>query len=194
MSERINWLEEYKIMRRVAGRHNYRLDGLTDLLVRAWGMSVLDLGCSRGAAGMDFANHGAKLVHGCDLDKDAVFVARSTFIDLRNVESKFEVVDLTKPKALDAFGSQQYDTILMLATYHKLKRIMPQPALSELVKDCANRCRRFFAWRGTSEKHQENEAEMTALDRDLEHFKMKRIHTSYISQELGVAAIWAKRI
>lgn len=190
----INWLEEYKIMRRVAGRHDMRLDGMSDLLVRATGMSVLDLGCSRGAAGLDFARHGAKLVHGCDLDTDAVFVARSNFIDLRAVSSRFEVIDLTKKDALATFGHQKYDTVLMLATYHKLKRVMPAESLSVLVRDAADRSSRFFAWRGTSEKYQENEAEIAALDRDLGHAKMSRIHTSYISQELGVAAIWAKRV
>lgn len=195
MSDRINWLEEYKIMRRVGGRHDMRLDGMTDLLVRASGMHVLDLGCNRGAAGFDFFRYGAKVVHGCDLNNDGeIFAARHWFSDLRNVEARFEIVDLTKPKALSVFGDHQYDTVLMLATYHKLKRVMPQPALSELVKDAGNRTRRFFAWRGTSEKHQENEAEMANLDRDLQHCKMKRIHTSYISMELGVAAIWSKQV
>lgn len=185
----MSWLDEYKIMRRVAGRHNYRMDGLTDLLVRAQGMSVLDIGCSRGMAGHDFANHGAKIVHGCELDKDAVFVARSVFADIRNVDSKFEVVDLTKPKALDGFNAE-YDMVLMLATYHKLKRVMPQSSLTELTRQLATKAKRYFAWRGTSEKREENEMEMRQLDRDL--VGMKRIHTSYISQELGVAAIWSK--
>lgn len=190
----MNWLEEFKIMRRVAGRHNYRLDGLTDLLVRAQGMSVLDIGCSRGMAGHDFANHGATRVHGCDLDKDAVFVARSVFVDIRSVDSKFEVVDLSAGAAsLSVFGQQKYDTVLMLATYHKLKRVMPQDKLAALITGLADRTIRFFAWRGTSEKVQENEAELAVLDRDLSRCNMRRIHTSYISQELGVAAIWARR-
>lgn len=192
----MNWFDEYKVIRRVAGRHDYRLDGLTDLLVRAHGMAILDLGCNRGMAGHDFAQHGALLVHGCDLNNDGeIFVARSVFADIRNVESKFEIVDLTRPNALQgAFGDQEYDAILMLATYHKLKRVMQPAALAELVQDIGRRSRRYFAWRGTSEKHQENEAEMAALDRELERQNFKRIHTSYISLELGVAAIWGKKL
>jgi SAM-dependent methyltransferase len=190
----VNWLEEHRIMRRVGGRCDYRLDGLSDLLVRANGMSVLDLGCNRGMIGKDFADRGATLVHGCDIDEAAIFVSRSVFIDIRNVASKFEVVDLSVGAAsLEVFGTQKYDTILMIATYHKLKRIMSPEALSELVKALGERTIRFFAWRGTSEKHQENEVEMKNLDRDLESCRMKRIHTSYISRELGVAAVWAKR-
>jgi SAM-dependent methyltransferase len=176
-------------MRRVRGRHDYRMDGLTDLLIRAQGMSVLDLGCNRGMVGKDFSDHGARKVHGCDLDKDVIFVARSVFIDIRNVDSKFEVVDLTKPSALSVFDPE-YDTVLMLATYHKLKRVMQPADLSELIRVVASKAKRYFAWRGTSEKREDNEQEMRQLDRDLGG--MKRIHTSYISQELGVAAIWSK--
>jgi hypothetical protein len=190
-------MEEWKVIRRVGGRHDYRLDGLTDLLLRAQGMALLDIGCNRGMVGKDFADRGARLIHGCDLNNDGeLFVARSVFADIRNVESKFEIVDLTGgPRAIEgAFGQQQYDAILMLATYHKLKRIMPADKLSDLVKHLAGRTIRFFAWRGTSEKHHENEVEMASLDRDLERCDMKRIHTSYMSQELGVAAIWGKRV
>ncbi len=185
----MSWLDEYKVMRRVAGRHDYRMDGLTDLLLRAQGMSVLDLGCNRGMAGKDFSDNGARKVHGCDLDKDVIFVARSVFADIRNVNSKFEVVDLTRPNTLAMFDPE-YDTVLMLATYHKLKRVMTQQALTELMRGIAAKSKRYFAWRGTSEKRQENEIEMRQLDRDLSG--MNRIHTSYISQELGVAAIWSK--
>lgn len=185
----MSWLDEYKVMRRVAGRHNYRMDGLTDLLMRAQGISVLDLGCNRGMAGHDFANNGARKVHGCDLDKDVIFVAKSIFADIRNVESKHEVVDLTQPNALAQFDPE-YDVVLMLATYHKLKRVMTPQALSDLVRVLAGKSKRYFAWRATSEKREDNEVEMRQLDRDLAG--MKRIHTSYISQELGVAAIWSK--
>jgi len=33
---------------------------------------------------------------------------------------------------------------------------------------------------------------MTMLDRELGSVDMRRIHTSYISRTLGVAAIWAR--
>lgn len=186
-------LDEHKIMRRVAGHHNYRMDGLTDLLVRAQGMSVLDLGCNRGMAGYDFANHGARLVHGCDLDSDAVFVARSVFADMRNVESVHICADLTKgPDALKPLGERHYDTILMLATYHKIKRVMKPGDLSSLIKHLGQRAIKYFAWRATSDKPIENEAEMGQLDHDLGPVGLKRVHTSTMSLELGIAAIWRR--
>lgn len=186
MSERLH--------RRVAGYHDIRLDGITDLLLRAPGASVMDVGCNRGLVGFEFANNGATLVHGCDNYVEGIETARHLFCDLRSVESRFEVVDLAAgPPSLLPFGPQRYDIVVMLATYHKLKRIMTPENMSALVKDFGNRTQKYFAWRATSEKLSENETEMYQLDKDLGDCRLKRIHTSYISQALGVAAIWARQ-
>jgi SAM-dependent methyltransferase len=185
--------DERRIMRRVGGPHNYRLDGIGDLLTRARGASVMDLGCNRGQVGHDFVLNGAITLHGCDIDEDSVAVARKWFIDFKQVQSRFEVLDLTAgPKSLEAFGAMRYDIILMLATYHKIKRQMPAKLLSELSRDLARRTIKYFAWRGTSEDRPANEAELVALDVDLKAGGLRRIHTSYLSETLGVAAIWAR--
>jgi len=115
------------------------------------------------------------------------------FADLRNVESQFECVDLTRgPKALSKFGGRSYDIVLMLATYHKLKRIMSDDALADLMGYFGTITTKWFAWRGTSEKISDNESEMTALDKVLRGCKLRRVHTSYLSHTLGVAAIWER--
>lgn len=179
-------------MRRVAGYHDLRMDGLTDLVARARGASVMDIGCNRGLVGFEFANNGASLVHGCDNYEPGILTARELFADLRAVRSQFEVVDLTKSDALRPFGEQRYDVTVMLATYHKLKRVMPAPKLSDLIKTVAGLTSRFFAWRGTSDKPKENEQEMAVLDADLGDCGFRRVHTSTLS-DLGLAAIWAHR-
>lgn len=177
-----------RLHRRVAGWHDIRLDGLTDLLLRAPGASVLDIGCNRGLVGFEFFANGAKRVHGVDIDGPCIDVARGLFADLRNCESRFEVRDLTQPDALN-WCDAQYTIVVMLATYHKLKRQMKPGDLSALVGRLGRKTNRFFAWRGTSHDHAANDEEMRALDRDL---GLKRIHTSHISKELGVAAIWER--
>lgn len=183
----------YRVQRRVAGYHDVRMDGMADLLLRARDMSVLDLGCNRGMVGFEFACNGASLVHGCDIYETGITVAREVFADLRSTEARFEVIDLTKgPDALAIFGGQKYDVTLMLATYHKLKRIMPAGELSDLIKAIGKRTKTYFAWRGTSDKAGENHDEMMALDRDLGTVGMTRIHTSLISTELGICAIWGR--
>jgi SAM-dependent methyltransferase len=185
---------ENKLMRRVAGYHDIRMDGMTDLVMRARDASVLDLGCNRGLVGFEFANNGASLVHGCDIDPECITVARHLFADLRSVKSQFEVVDLSKGiSSLKVFGDQKYDITLMLATYHKLKRLMSEKALNDLMKEIAARTNKFFAWRATSDKQDENEQEKRRLDRDLEACGFRRIHTSLISLQLGLAAIWVRR-
>lgn len=182
----MNKRDEHNLQRRVAGYHDIRLDGLTDLVLRAKGASVLDLGCNRGLVGFEMANNGARLVHGCDIDAGCIDVARGVFADLRSVESKFEVVDLTK--ALP-FPKQHYDIVLMIATYHKLKRVMPAQALTELIENLASRTDKFFAWRGNGNDDEAKE-EMAHLDRYLHG--LHRVHTSSLSLSLGLAAIWAR--
>lgn len=183
-----------KLQRRVAGYHDIRLDGITDLLLRARGASVMDIGCNRGLVGFEFAQNGATRVHGCDIYGDGINCARQIFCDLRSIESQFEIVDLTQGAgALKPFGANRYDTIVMLATYHKLKRNMAQSTLSELMVELGNRTIRYFGWRGTSEKQIENDNEIQIIDRDLVGCGLRKIHTSYISRELGVACIWERK-
>lgn len=181
-------------MRRVAGYHDVRLDGIYDLVLRARGMSVLDVGCNRGMVGWELAQNGARLVHGCDNYEEGIKFARHLFCDDRGQkDSQFEVVDLTKgASSLNVFGDGGYDLILFLATYHKLRRVMDAELLSGLVKNLGSRTLKYFAWRGT-DKRDENEAELHDLDRDLGAHKLKRIHTSWISKQIGCAAIWEKQ-
>lgn len=183
----------YKVQRRVAGLNNIRLDGIADLTMRAKGKTVFDIGCNRGMVGYQFAENYASIVHGCDIYEDGIKVAREVFADLRSVESRFEVVDLTKgPGGLKVFEMNGYDIVLCLATYHKLKRVMPADKLTELMQFFGNWTKKYFAWRGTSEQLEENEEEIRRLDRDLKEVGLQRIHTSYISNDLGVAAIWGR--
>lgn len=183
----------YEKQVKVRGTGFNRLQGIESLYWKADGARIFDIGCNRGAVGYDLASWGASLVHGCDIDEDGLNSARGLFADLRNVESRFERVDLTEgPKGLQIFGAQQYDITLCLATYHKLKRLMRPEDLTRLVQAFGGWTRGYFAWRATSDKHDENDEEMRALDRDLGPVGLSRIHTSYISGELGVAAIWAR--
>lgn len=186
-------MPERKIMRRVAGFHDIRLDGMTDLLMRAAGAAVMDIGCNRGLVGLEFAGNGARLVHGCDNYAQGIEAAREIFADLRCCDSQFEIADLSAgPSSLAPFRGTQYDIVTCLATYHKLKRVMSAADLTALMQQFGVQTKSYFGWRGTSDKPAENEQEMVALDRDLGSVGLKRIHTSYISRELGVAAIWGR--
>lgn len=181
-----------KLQRRVAGYHDLRLDGISDLLFRARGASVFDVGCNRGLVGFEFANNGARLVHGCDNVPEVIRTAQELFADLRNVQSRFEVVDLTQgPDALKVFGNGQYDITVLLATVHKIARMMSGPALSILQRHLGRMTTKYLAWRSTATDIGANEIEMGRLDNDLGAVGLKRVQTSYLS-DLGPAAIWAR--
>lgn len=181
------------MQRRVAGFHDIRMDGMTDLVMRAKGSSVFDIGCNRGLVAFEFANNGANIVHGCDIYAEGIETARHLFADFRHVKSHFEIVDLTRgPDALKVFDRKEYDIVLLLATYHKLKRSMPKDKLTELIKHFGKSTKHYFAWRATSDKPQDNEQELEVLDADLGSVGLQRVQTSYISRSLGVAAIWGR--
>lgn len=185
---------DYRTQVRVRGSGLNRLDGMADLYSRTAGAKVFDIGLNRGSVSYDMALAGAAQVDGCDIYEKGVETARELFADLRYVESRFEVVDLTKgPAALKPFAGRKYDITLCLATYHKLKRVMPADELSALMQHFGRWTTGYFGWRGTSDQHEDNDAEIAALDRDLGAAGLVRIHTSYISAELGAAAIWGRR-
>jgi SAM-dependent methyltransferase len=188
--------DEHRLQHRVAGYHDIRLDGITDILTRAEGMRVLDLGANRGMIALEFARYRAALIHGCDNYEQGMeaaqaagsHIAAELLADKRYLEAKFAVVDLTKEIP---FPGQRYDIVLMIATYHKLKRIMPAGALSKLIQNLAGRTERWFVWRGPSDVAEGME-ELAALDRELS-LTFDRVQTSTLSKTLGVAAIWERK-
>lgn len=126
---------------------------------------------------------------GCDNYADGIVACRHLFADLRSVKHRFEVVDLTAGadgmrKAFGPDADLTHDIVLMLATYHKLIRIMPTPELSQLIRWFGSKTGKYFAWRGY-------EKEIKSLDHDLGRAGLKRIHTSMIS-DIQPAAIWAR--
>ena len=180
---------EHGVHRRVAGHHDLRLDGIGDLLFRASGASVLDVGSNRGMAGYEFACNGAKLIHGIDNYELGITVSREVFADIRNVVHRFEVVDLTGGEAAikTAFGDSygRYDIVLLLAVVHKLKRIMPPKEFRALMLGFGTRAIRYVGWRGYEE-------EIPYLDEVFRDAGLFRIHTSSISESITPAAIWRR--
>lgn len=178
------------MMRRVQGDHDLRLDGISDLLTRARGATTFDIGCDNAAVSDDFARNGAIRVMGCDIDADCIVASRHRLRNLRCVPHRFEIVDLTGgPAAMKAaFGRDadlKHDIVTMLATYHKLKRVMGKSDLAALVRWFGDRTARYFGWRGYEE-------EIPVLDETLKPCGLTRIHTSLIS-DIQPAAIWARK-
>lgn len=174
------------VRRVVAGLHDIRFDGLSDLLLRARGRSVLDVGCNRGHTLYDFALNGAKLVHGCDIFGPGMAAARQWFAEVRDCDSQFEAIDLSKgPASLSVFGDNRYDIVLLLGVYHKIKREMSEELLSQLMISLGHRAIEFFGWSGYVE-------ELIQLDLDMEAAGLKRIHTSEIGGVGHPAAIWRR--
>jgi 2-polyprenyl-3-methyl-5-hydroxy-6-metoxy-1,4-benzoquinol methylase len=180
-------MDEVHPQRRVIGIHDIRFDGISDLLLRAKGCSVLDVGCNRGHVCYDFVINGARLVHGCDIYGPGIQTARQWFAELPHVQSKFEVVNLEEgPAAVSkAFGIERYDIILLLGTSHKLKRVVTPESLSHLVRHLGERTLTYFAWNGYFE-------DLEKLDDDLTAVGLRQIHISELAMPGQPAAIWRR--
>lgn len=180
-------MDELHPVRRVLGLHEMRFDGLSDLLLRAHGCSVFDVGCNRGHLGWEFAINGASMVHGCDIDQPSIQCARMWFSEHPHVESKFEVVDLEKgPDAVrGAFGEQHYDMLLLSGVQHKLKRVMSKPDIEKLLVHLGVRARHYFAWNGYAE-------DLAQMDSCLAAAHLTRVHTSALALQERPSAIWKR--
>lgn len=159
----------------------HRLDGLSDLLSRCAGKSVFDVGCNRGRVAYEFERYGASIIHGCDNYDKGIEAANEWFADLRDVKSRFHLVDLRGGGAAieRAFGQAllaRYDIVLVLAVYHKLARVMKSDELDKLVRWLGDHCGKFFVWRGSS-------AEREPISRALPA-QFRAIHYSEISEIL----------
>lgn len=180
-------MDEKDPKRRVHGLHDVRWDGLSDLLMRARGRSVLDVGCNRGHTLYDFALNGAKLVHGCDIYGPGMAAAQQWFTEVRDCEAKFVAVDLMAGAAAlqQAFANQRYDIVLMIGVLHKLKREMQPEALSGLMRNLGGRTIEFFGWSGYPD-------EVPQVDFDMSAAGLRRIHTSEMAGIGHPAAIWKR--
>lgn len=178
-----------RLLRRVQGDFDFRLVGISDVLLYAPGASVLDIGSNRGRVCDEFARNGATRVIGLDNYVDGVIASRHLFCDYRTVEHRFEVVDLTGGPAqirhvLGKDADLTHDITVILATVHKLKRIMPLDKLKELLHFFAEHTGRFFAWRGYLE-------EIQMLDAAWGKYGFERVQTSTLGQQ--PTALWMRK-
>ena len=188
---RLRFLSKERLFnKRVAGLHNNRMDGMSDLLVRCRDKKILDIGCNRGMVSYDFASHGAKTVHGCDNYEPGILAATEVFADFPVVDSLFKVIDLSKgfDNLTQSFGNAfgGYDIVLFLALDHELQRFMSQSEIDALVEGLANNCRSYFAYRGRTYDHYEKIFNSCGFN---------RVHFSNLAAyEFGApAVIWEKQ-
>lgn len=135
--------------------------------------------------GFEFANNGARLVHGCDVYERGIETAREIFADIRNCRSQFEVVDLTQgPGALAVFGRGEYDLTLILAVVHKLARVMSEESLRDLLRSLAARTTHYVAANAIDEQADLMEECFSPLG-------FRRVHWSKIST-FGLGVIWQR--
>lgn len=124
--------------------------GFADLYPFVRGASVLDVGCKRGLICYEFAAHGAAAVHGIDRNEQFIGIAREVFFDISSCEHSFTCADALKLE-WEFFRPAYADIVLMIATYHKLRRQDANRAV-EVIRVLGARAQQFFVWTGYSKE------------------------------------------
>jgi SAM-dependent methyltransferase len=90
--------------------------GLEPAFATCAGKSVLDLGCAEGLLAHEFARRGAREVHGLELVREHVAVARQLAAGLN---CTFEVANLQE--VVQSEPARGYDIVCALAVIHKIR-------------------------------------------------------------------------
>jgi hypothetical protein len=126
-----------------------RLSGLQPLLERAAGCSVIDFGAAEGVVGREFLKHGAKKLHGFELDAGRVNTANALCAEWR--DAAFRAADLSDWDAFHAAHAdlieEAYDIVLYLGIQHHL----PPGARLVTLQNSMRLARRYFAVRTSAQ-------------------------------------------
>ena len=128
-----------------------RFVGLEPVFERCPGATVLGIGSCEGLIAYECARHGARLVHGFEIDPALVDFARRLFGNVP-VESHFARHDFSSgfedfERRFAAVLRPRYDLVLYLGVHHHLKKVMSAEALDTLVRGLLARAEAIFAVR-----------------------------------------------
>lgn len=128
-----------------------RFAGLEPVFERCPGASVLDIGACEGLISYECARHGAKVLHGFEIDPLLVDFSQRLFANVP-AESFFAHHDFSS--GFEAFQRKfgkelrpGYDLVLYLGVHHHLKKQMSAEALAGLVRGLMALTTRIFAVR-----------------------------------------------
>ncbi len=176
---------------RQSGHQTDRLDGVGDILRRARGASLLDIGTNRGLVAYEFAWHGASVVHGCDIYQAGITTATEVFATMP-CDSRFVCADLVGgPVSLErAFGGdylKMYDIVLFLAVYQKIRDMMTTVERANLLEHLASRTARYFVFRDWISNYPE------VIDQ-LKRAGLYQVHYSLLGPfARSAASIWTRK-
>lgn len=131
-----------------------RMQGLSPLLERAKGSSVIDLGAAEGVLALEFLHRRASKVHGFDIDSFRISKARELCSAWECAE--FHTADLSDWQLfVDTYGGivdDTYDIVLYLGVHHHL----PPGQRLKTLSGAAGLVGRYLAVRTTSTLYKED--------------------------------------
>ncbi|RWO63413.1 class I SAM-dependent methyltransferase [Mesorhizobium sp.] len=133
----------WKFHKKFAGTWEDRLEGLFSCGVNYSDKTILDVGCNMGIVAYEISKHRPAYIHGIDILKPHIGVARSIFLG-SDVESRFDAMNLGSRK-LPSVLRDRYDIVLLLAVYQHVRRGVGQEKADLIFTDIINRAQTVVA-------------------------------------------------
>lgn len=164
-----------------------RLQGLQPLLQQTKGLSIIDFGAGEGVVAREFLKHGAKLLHGFELNAQRVDFANALLAQWHG--AKLRCADLSSWedfwRSHSDLIAREYDIVLYLGIQHHL----PPKHRLETLEAAIGLAKRFFAIRTTKAVYETDHIEQLL---ETAGFHRQSLKTDASPGGLGVARIFEK--
>lgn len=144
----IHW--PWKSYKRFIGNWEFRLAGLFDCGVDYSGKTILDAGCNIGIIDYEIAKRAPAFIHGIDEYRAAINTARQIFRGY-DMESRFDVADLTNDRKLRGLLRPSYDVVIFTSVWQHLRKRRGEAVADRVVATLTERCSGTFIAKTTDD-------------------------------------------
>lgn len=133
----------WKPYKRFIGNWDFRLAGIFDCGVDFSGKTILDAGCNIGLIDYEISKRGPAFIHGIDDYRAGIGAARHIFMGV-DVESRFDVADLTSDRRLRGLLRPSYDIVLFMSVWQHIRSQRGEAVADRVVATLTQRCTGTF--------------------------------------------------
>ena len=137
------YYKPWKSYKSFMGNWEHRLAGVFDCNVDFSGKTILDAGCNVGIIDYEIAKRSPAFIHGIDSYWGGINAARHIFHGV-DVESRFDVADITNDRKLRRLLRPSYDIVIMMAVWQHIRTARGQAVADRVVATLAEHCTGVF--------------------------------------------------
>ncbi len=133
----------WKTYKRFIGNWDFRLAGIFDCGVDFSGKTILDAGCNVGIIDYEIAKRSPAFIQGIDDYPAGISAARHIFQGV-DVESRFDVADLTNDRKLRGLLRPSYDVVMFMSVWQHIRGQRGEAVADRVLATLTERCAGTF--------------------------------------------------